>query len=85
MTDRILKDLEHHFASRLRMQISDIASTCKAADIDNSEVVGIVISALVYELIRAAFVLQMDEDNFVKMCEIAYRSMIGHVQREYDR
>jgi hypothetical protein len=83
--DRILRDLEQHFARRLRTIISDTASTCRVADVDNGETVGIVLSALIYELIRATFVMQMDEDTFVQMCEIAYRSMMPAVQREYDR
>jgi hypothetical protein len=83
--DRILKDLEQHFARKLRTIIGDTASVCRSAEIDNGETVGIVISALVYELIRASHVMGMDEDDFLKMCEIAYRTMIGHARREYDR
>jgi hypothetical protein len=85
MNERILKDLEMHFAKRLRLSISDIAGTCKAADIDSAETVGIVISSMLYELIRASVVMNMDEDDFVKMCEIAYRSMLPMVRREYDQ
>lgn len=83
LNKRILLDLGENFDRKLRLVISDTASVCQAADIDNSDIVELVITSLVYELIRATTVLGMDEDDFIRMSEIAYRSMIGHIRRDH--
>jgi hypothetical protein len=80
--ERMLADLQNHFARRVRVQINDIANTCELAELDNRDTVSIVISALMYEIIRAAAVLKMDEDAFLNICQNAYRSMIKHARKE---
>lgn len=85
LNKRILDDLGQNFARKLRTTISDTANTCQTADIPSQEIVGMVISAMLYEVVRASLVMGLDEDDFAKMCGIAYQSMVPVLRQEHDQ
>lgn len=78
--ERIILDLEQHFARRLSLEVQDIGATCQHADIDIEIILKLVISGLFYELLRASKVAGWDEPTFLHACKIAYRTIMPQLK-----
>ena len=76
-----LRDLERHFASRLHATVSEIGNTCEHADIDIDDIIKMIISSLLYELLWTAALTGWTEKNFIAACRLAYRAMMPHIKR----
>jgi hypothetical protein len=66
-------DLVNHFINKLHTQSSDIGKTAELAGLDDEIIIRIIMTGLVFELIKAARYTDMDEKEFLSFVRIAYR------------
>lgn len=74
-------DISRHFHNKLMQLIDDTASTCQITDMDPRDLMSLVVSNLFYELIRIAAINQVNEEDFLHTCQIAYKSIMPEISK----
>lgn len=77
---QILRDLERHFATRLHADVVDIGSTSEHADIDIDDIIRMIVSGLLYELLWTASLTGWTEKDFLTACRLGYQTMMPHIK-----
>jgi len=70
-------DLITHFITNLHKQINDVGDTAERIGLDDEIIMQIIMTGLVYELVKAARHLEMSEKDF--------QSLVGTMYREVER
>jgi hypothetical protein len=83
--NEIIKDMSKHFDNRLRKLIADTADICEIAGVNDKNVLKIVFTGLMYELVLASVVLNLDERDFGGLCQMAYREALPDVKKWLER
>ena len=69
------EDMSRHFTKRLRQLIGDTGDTCAEGDLAAKTIVQILMGGMLNELVNIAEILQLDEDSFVQICRLGYRTV----------
>jgi kynureninase len=73
--DQFIFDMGNHMGARLRQLIGDVANTCLDGDMKSDDVVRMLIATLMYEVVRSASIMKMDENNFAEVCRRMHREL----------
>jgi hypothetical protein len=73
-------DMRKYLRRRLLTAIRDTLQLAEIAEIDRKEVTSAVITELYYELVRISVACAMNEKDYLKSCQLAYRAMAQHAR-----
>ena len=86
MTDtQLYHDLNIHLRNKLRKLLIDHGDTCSRVDMEDREIVLMVMSALMFEIVAASTALDMDEETFGIMCLRAYADLYEQALKTVSR
>lgn len=70
--EQLMNDMSVHLSKQFRKVIIDIVGTCKIADVSASDIIKIIIAGILTELTMTAEAIELDQDEFLEMCRIAF-------------
>ena len=71
--DETLADIGLHLVTKMRQQLADVIETCQLAGVEGPDIIKMAMGVHLSELLRASHVMEMDEEDFLKMCRQAHR------------
>lgn len=84
MKNYITNDLQKHFSEKLHLLITDIVETGECAEVPAKEIVTLLMTELLHELVTAACMLHLDEEKFIEMTTFMYRFLIGGIRKKME-
>jgi hypothetical protein len=73
--DQLILDMGNHMGRRLRQLIGETADICLEGDMESQDVIRMLIATLMYEVVRSASLMKMDEDKFAEVCRRMHREL----------
>lgn len=80
MSKEIINDLSDHFETKLRRLVRDTADICNIADIKKVDTLKLIVAGLMTEIMYAIAVMHLSEEEYLKMCSMAYKTLINDVR-----
>jgi hypothetical protein len=77
----IADDIHTHALTKLNQLLRDTSVVCRIAEIDDNEIVELLMSVLLQELVKGAACIAINETDFLHLCRVAYRA-IYKLQRQ---
>jgi hypothetical protein len=81
MSEVIFKDMKALFRKKLSVLIANTADTCDRVDIDREQIILLIVSGLLHELVLMTAVVDADENQFMNICKTSYRHLIKDAKK----
>lgn len=80
----LMDDMHDLLARRVHSVIGDVADTCVRASVSQDDTLKLVVSALLYEVTAASVVLGTNEEQFLSVCRLAWRTLSPEFVKRYE-
>jgi hypothetical protein len=80
--DEVWEDLRDHYSAKLQQLVTDTVDTCRRADMDLGDMVGLVLVPLLCESVLAARAARMDYDRFMVLCGGVYKGLQETIEQQ---